>query len=169
MTVGCSGNGRTRSSHVRYRGPEVKGGPREPAAPPSLSERGARPLSPTACRMPRPTPLLSMQVALLRGQSQLRPVQPGSHTHWPMEQRPRSAKKGRRERSGTFAPAVQPAHPAELPWELGYLQPQAESSLPLFPGVPFSPFFQLYSALYLPLCRWSDHPKTQTQTHVSPV
>lgn len=48
-----------------------------------------------ACLMPRPTPLLSMQVALLRGQSQLKPVQPGSHTHWPMEQRPRSAKKGR--------------------------------------------------------------------------
>lgn len=64
-----------------------------------------------ACLMPRPTPLLSMQVALLRGQSQLKPVQPGSHTHWPMEQRPRSAKKGRGgERGGTFAPAVQAAH-----------------------------------------------------------
>lgn len=42
-TVGCSGNGRTRSSHVRYRGPEARGGPCEPAAPPSLSERGAPP------------------------------------------------------------------------------------------------------------------------------
>lgn len=61
--------------------------------------------------VPLPTPLLSMQVALLRGQSQLKPVQPGSHAHWPMEQRPRSAESGEgEERRATFTPAVHAAH-----------------------------------------------------------
>lgn len=66
----------------------------------------------TACLRLRPTPLLSMQVALLRGQSQLGPVQPGSHTHWPMEQRPRSAEgsgEGKGEPIHTGSPGCPPA------------------------------------------------------------
>lgn len=39
-----------------------------------------------------------MQVALLRGHSQLEPVQPVAHTHWPMEQCPRAAEMGREGR-----------------------------------------------------------------------
>lgn len=38
-----------------------------------------------------PTPRLSMQVSLLMGHSQPGPSQPLSHTHAPLEQRPRSA------------------------------------------------------------------------------
>lgn len=82
-------------------------GPRGWVAPP-----GAPSAARTACLMLRPTPLLSMQVALLRGQSQLGPVQPGSHTHWPMEQRPRSAERsreGRGEPLRTGSPGCPPA------------------------------------------------------------
>nr|BAE24280.1 unnamed protein product [Mus musculus]BAE24321.1 unnamed protein product [Mus musculus] len=80
------------------------------------------------------TPLLSMQVALLRGQSQLRPVQPGSHTHSPIEQRPRSVKRGRDRRvePHSYMPFKMATHP--LQWASGSSVVEAA---PQFSGIFF--------------------------------
>lgn len=111
----------------------------------------------TALLVPRPTPLLSMQVALLRGQSQLEPVQPGSHTHWPREQRPRSVdgeKDGRGE-PHSLPPPRPPTSAREglrlrsLSWDFSS-RGQSRLCLTfwnLFPSVPPIPFCLLLPTL----------------------
>lgn len=102
------------------------------------------PLPPHTARLtPRPTPLLSMQVALLRGQSQLGPVQPGSHTHWPMEQRPRSAegRGGRAEPTHICSPgcpsALEDRACGSRASRARTSPARGKASLPRSPGVAF--------------------------------
>lgn len=165
MTADCSDSGHTHSSRVRYRCPGPGGITSETAVPrpcplPSFFSTGCLDWGPPCCPhwLPRPTPLLSMQVALLRGQSQPRPVQPGSHTHWPMEQRPRSAEQGEEGRA-TFAPAVQAAHLlGRAGGRAGAEAISSPLSWSLLPSILLF-FFSSHPAFYLPLCSQSDHLK----------